>query len=119
MNPHCATDGAAGPSTVGCGPAPLRLTRLNEYFGVWAEGAESEGEHATRWPVAGRRFEEMVSALPWIERGIEYRIENNPDFSDFVREMAERMLRAVAPGSPAALVPGPPPSEQSLPSSGD
>jgi predicted DNA-binding transcriptional regulator YafY len=93
----------------------LPMETMREYFGVWAEGSRPEGEHATRWPVAGRRFEEMVSALPWIERGVEYRIENNPAFSDFVREMAERMLRAASSEPPPALPLAPEPTKQSLP----
>lgn len=75
----------------------LPIDEMREYFGVWAQGAEPEGPTATRWPVAGGRLEELVAALPWIERGVEYRIENNDEFSAFVREMAERMLRAVSP----------------------
>lgn len=36
----------------------------------------------------------MIGALAWIEEGVEYRIEGNPRFAVFVREAAERMLRA-------------------------
>lgn len=75
----------------------LPLERMREYFGVWAQGAEAVDESSTRWPVAGARFEDMVAALPWIEHGVEYRITNNDGFSAFVRELAERMLRAASP----------------------
>lgn len=75
----------------------LPLERMREYFGVWAQGAEAVDATSTRWPVAGARFEDMVAALPWIEHGVEYRITNNDGFSAFVRELAERMLRAASP----------------------
>ncbi|HYI33968.1 MAG TPA: YafY family protein [Glaciibacter sp.] len=99
---EAALSGTATPTQRADVIIDLPIDQMREYFGVWAQGAEPEGATATRWPVAGGRFEEMVGALPWIERGVEYRIENNVEFSAFVREMAERMLRAVSPDAPRA-----------------
>ncbi|MET4639384.1 YafY family protein [Mycetocola sp. 2940] len=75
----------------------LPLDAMTGRFGPWAEGAAADGPDRTRWPVGGESFEAMIGALAWIEAGVEYRIEGNPEFAASVTEAATRMLRAAAP----------------------
>jgi predicted DNA-binding transcriptional regulator YafY len=72
----------------------LPLEAMMARFGPWSEGATAAGAHRTRWPIGGESFEAMMAALAWIEDGVEYWIEGNPDFAAFVNEAAGRMLRA-------------------------
>ncbi|MBG6239764.1 putative DNA-binding transcriptional regulator YafY [Mycetocola sp. CAN_C7] len=86
----------------------LSLDAMTTRFGPWSEGATAEGENATRWPIGGDSCEAMIGALAWVEDGVEYRIEGNPEFSRFVDEAARRMLRATSPataGTSGAAVP--------------
>lgn len=73
------------------------IDAMRARFGPWAEGAEAVGESETRWPIGGESFETMLGALAWIEAGVGYRIEKNPEFAAFAREAATRMLLAAAP----------------------
>ena len=75
------------------------LDAMRSRFGAWADGAEAVGNDRTRWPIGGESFEAMFGALAWIEGGVGYRIENNPEFAAFVREAAIRMLRAAEEGA--------------------
>ncbi|MET1052663.1 MAG: WYL domain-containing protein [Mycetocola sp.] len=70
------------------------LDEMTARFGPWSAGATADGDQSTRWPIGGDTFEWMMSSLGWIEGGVEYRIEGNPEFAAFVAEAAERMLRA-------------------------
>ena len=72
----------------------IPLDVMTARFGPWSDGATSAGPEATRWPIGGESFEAMIGALAWIEAGVDYRIEGNPEFAAFVRESATRMLRA-------------------------
>ncbi|AWB87910.1 helix-turn-helix transcriptional regulator [Mycetocola zhujimingii] len=73
----------------------IPLEQMRARFGPWSDGAEAVDDGHTRWPLGGGSFEELISALAWVEQGVEYRIEGNDEFAEFVREAATRMLRAV------------------------
>ena len=84
----------------------LPLDAMRARFGPWAEGAEAVDDSHTRWPIGGEFFEVLVSALAWIEAGVDYRIEGNPDFAAYLEETAKRMLRAATAETERLLPPG-------------
>lgn len=73
----------------------LPLDDMRDYFGVWARDAAPAGAGQTRWPVGGRTPHDVMAALLWIPEGVEYELNADEATSAFVREAAERMLRAV------------------------
>jgi predicted DNA-binding transcriptional regulator YafY len=74
----------------------LPIDRMRDYFGPWAKGATPVGETATRWPVGGSSFEDVLSALAWIPEGVEYELEAGPELVRFVAQSGERMARAAS-----------------------
>ena len=90
----------------------IPLDVMTARFGPWAEGATADGPQATRWPIGGESFEAMIGALAWVEAGVEYRIEGNPAFAAFAREVAERMRRAATPETAEAPSRSHPPVSQ-------
>jgi predicted DNA-binding transcriptional regulator YafY len=72
----------------------LPIDDMRNYFGVWARDAEAVDDARTRWPVGGRTPQEVVASLVWIPEGVEYRLGADESTRAFVRETAERMLRA-------------------------
>jgi predicted DNA-binding transcriptional regulator YafY len=73
----------------------LPIDAMRNYFGVWARDAAPVGEGQTRWPVGGRTPHDVIAALLWIPEGVEYELNADDSTRAFVREAAERMLRAV------------------------
>lgn len=73
----------------------LPIDTMRDHFGVWGRDAEPVGEDQTRWSVVGRTPQEVVATLGWIPEGVEYELNADDATLAAVREMAERMLRAV------------------------
>ena len=97
----------------------LPIDEMREYFGQWGQGATAEDETHTRWPVGGSDFRETMYGFTWIPAGVEYTTDLAEPARSELREVLERMLRALdapSPASrpesgPAAPPPGPPPVE--------
>lgn len=80
----------------------LPLDQMREYFGQWGQGATAEDEVHTRWPVGGADFRETMYGLTWIPAGVEYTTDLASPAREELREVLERMLRALdAPPPPA------------------
>ncbi len=80
----------------------LPFSEMQEWFGVWSQGASAEGETRTRWPVGGSDWREAMYALLWIPAGVEYTTDFPEPERAELREALERMLRAIdAPAPPA------------------
>lgn len=79
----------------------LDLDAMREIFGQWGQGASSEGDGRTRWPVGGADFRETMYGLSWIPAGVEYTTDLGSPAREELREVLERMLRALdAPAPP-------------------
>ena len=97
----------------------LPIDEMREYFGQWGQGATAEDETHTRWPVGGSDFRETMYGFTWIPAGVEYTTDLAEPARSELREVLERMLRALDAPSPAsrpesgraAPPPGPPPVE--------
>ena len=83
---------------------PIEVMRAR--FGPWATGAEAVDDTHTRWPIGGESFEALMASLAWVESGVDYQIEGNREFADYVEEAAERMLRAATAGTERSVTPG-------------
>lgn len=80
----------------------LPLDQMRDYFGQWGQGATAEDEVHTRWPVGGADFRETMYGLTWIPAGVEYTTDLASPAREELREVLERMLRALdAPPPPA------------------
>jgi hypothetical protein len=74
---------------------------MRDYFGQWGQGATAEDETHTRWPVGGGDFRETMYGLTWIPAGVEYTTNLASPAREELREVLERMLRALdAPAPP-------------------
>lgn len=79
----------------------LPLAAMREVFGQWGQGASDEGDGRTRWPVGGADFRETMYGLSWIPDGVEYTTDLGSPAREELREVLERMLRALdAPPPP-------------------
>lgn len=78
----------------------LPLERMRELFGQWGQGAAAVGPEHTRWPVGGADFREVMYALSWIPPGTGYTTDLAAAPRAELREVLERMLRAL--NAPAA-----------------
>lgn len=79
----------------------LDLESMRALFGQWGQGASDEGDGRTRWPVGGADFRETMYGLSWIPAGVEYTTDLASPARDELREVLERMLRALdAPPPP-------------------
>ena len=82
----------------------IPLDTMREMFGQWGQGAEAEDPRRTRWPVGGADFRETMYGLSWIPAGVEYTTDLDDPARGELREVLERMLRALdAPPPPARL----------------
>jgi hypothetical protein len=70
------------------------MQKVLDWFGPWSSGAVALDDEHTRWPIGGNSLPEMFGALAWIPDGVDYVIEGNADFSQFVAERARRMVGA-------------------------
>ncbi|MFF3664565.1 helix-turn-helix transcriptional regulator [Microtetraspora malaysiensis] len=73
----------------------MPIERLRHLFGVWAQGAEPAGADATVWPVGGADFRETMYALSWIPAGVAYTTDLPDPVRSELREVLERMVRAL------------------------
>ncbi len=79
----------------------LPLEDMRALFGQWGQGATDEGDGRTRWPVGGADFRETMYGLTWIPAGVEYTTDLASPAREELREVLERMLRAIdAPPPP-------------------
>jgi predicted DNA-binding transcriptional regulator YafY len=74
----------------------LPLAEFQAAFGQWAQGAEAVGADRTRWPVGGREVRETMYGLSWIPAGAAYTTDLAEPQRSELREILERMLRAIA-----------------------
>lgn len=76
---------------------------MKEHFGIWGQGATEEDATHTRWPVGGADFRETMYGLSWIPAGVDYTTDLAEPSRSELREVLERMLRALdAPAPPPA-----------------
>lgn len=81
----------------------LPFAVMKEHFGIWGQGATEEDATHTRWPVGGADFRETMYGLSWIPTGVDYTTDLAEPSRSELREVLERMLRAVdAPAPPPA-----------------
>ncbi|WP_127818605.1 helix-turn-helix transcriptional regulator [Microbacterium sp. CPCC 204701] len=73
----------------------MPFDEMRAYFGQWGQGASAEGAHRTRWPVGGSDFRETMYGFSWIPAGVEYTTDLASPARDELREVLERMLRAL------------------------
>lgn len=79
----------------------MPFDQMRDYFGQWGQGATAEDETHTRWPVGGGDFRETMYGLTWIPAGVEYTTNLASPAREELREVLERMLRALdAPPPP-------------------
>jgi len=74
----------------------LPLAEFREAFGQWAQGAEAVDAGRTRWPVGGADVRETMYGLSWIPAGVPYTTDLAEPQRSELREILERMLRAIA-----------------------
>lgn len=80
----------------------LPIEAMRDHFGQWGQGAEPEGPSLTRWPVGGADVRETMFGMSWIPAGVEYATDLAEPARAELREIAERMLRALdAPPPPS------------------
>lgn len=80
----------------------LDVESMRAVFGQWGQGAEPEDETHTRWPVGGSDFRETMYGFTWIPAGVEYTTDLASPAREELREVLERMLRALdAPPPPS------------------
>lgn len=80
----------------------LPIDVMRDGFGQWSQGAEPEGPDATRWPVGGADVRETMYGMSWIPAGVEYRTDLPDPARAELREIVERMLRALAAPEPVS-----------------
>ena len=78
----------------------LPLDRVREEFGPWAQGAEAAGPGRTRWPLGGLDPRDALYGMSWVPEGVEYVAELPDDVAEQLREIIDRMARALAPSAP-------------------
>ncbi len=79
----------------------LPLDDMRAMFGQWGQGATAEDDTRTRWPVGGADWRETMYGFSWIPAGVEFTTDLVEPNRSELREMLERMLRAVdAPPPP-------------------
>lgn len=79
----------------------MPLDAMRAHFGQWGQGAEAEDEGHTRWSVGGADWRETMYGLTYIPPGVEYTTDLAEPGRGDLREMLERMLRALdAPPPP-------------------
>lgn len=73
----------------------LPLDAMREWFGQWGQGAEKYDDARTIWPVGGADFRETMYGTSWVPPGVEYAIDLPEPARGELREVLERMLRAL------------------------
>ncbi|QKJ20187.1 helix-turn-helix transcriptional regulator [Microbacterium hominis] len=78
----------------------MPLESMRAHFGQWGQGATAEDAGHTRWPVGGGDWRETMYGLTYIPAGVEYTTDLSEPARSELREMLERMLRAIAADPP-------------------
>lgn len=78
----------------------LPLDRMREWFGPWSQGAEAEGPAHTRWPAGGADARETMYGMSWVPGGVEYATDLAEPVRSELREIVDRMLRALDAAPP-------------------
>lgn len=73
----------------------LPIETMREWFGQWGQGAEPLGADRTIWPVGGADFRETMYGMSWLPTGVEYATDLADPAREELREVLERMLRAL------------------------
>lgn len=73
----------------------LPLEQMQARFGPWAQGATETDDGRTRWPIGGGTVQELLFGLMWVPEGVGYEVELPAELRGEIRDIAERMLRAV------------------------
>lgn len=87
----------------------LPLATVREWFGQWAQGAEPIDDDRTLWPVGGADFRETMYGMSWVPAGVEYATDLAEPARGELRDVLERMLRAL--DAPMPAVPALPPAD--------
>lgn len=82
----------------------LPIDDMRAAFGQWGQGATAEDASHTRWPVGGADFRETMYGLSWIPAGVEYTTTLAEPARSELRDVLERMLRALSAPPPAPLI---------------
>lgn len=78
----------------------LPIETVREHFGQWAQGAEPEDASSTRWPVGGGDVRETMFGMSWVPPGVPYTTDLAEPARAELREIVERMLRALDAPAP-------------------
>ena len=86
----------------------LPIDRMRAAFGEWGQGATPEGEGRTRWPVGGRDWHETMYGMTYIPPGVEFTTDLAEPGRSELREVLERIVRALDAPPPPKPVSTPP-----------
>jgi predicted DNA-binding transcriptional regulator YafY len=78
----------------------LPIDDMRAAFGQWGQGSEPRGADRTWWQVGGQDVRETMYGMSWVPAGVEYTVDLADDARVELREILQRMLRAV--DAPAA-----------------
>lgn len=78
----------------------LPFADMQAAFGQWGQGATVEDAEHTRWPVGGQDFRETMYGMSWIPAGVGYTTDLAQPARSEMREVLERMLRALDAAPP-------------------
>lgn len=73
----------------------LPFGQMQEYFGVWAQGASPEGADRTRWGIGGGDWREALYGMLYVPPGVEYVTDFPEPHRSALRESLQRVLRAL------------------------
>ncbi|WP_286311303.1 helix-turn-helix transcriptional regulator [Agromyces mangrovi Wang et al. 2018] len=79
----------------------LPLDEMRAHFGQWGQGATAEDELRTRWPVGGRDWRETMYGMTYVPAGVAFTTDLAEPGRSELREVLERMLRALDDPAPA------------------
>lgn len=78
----------------------LPIDDMRAAFGQWGQGSEPRGADRTWWQVGGQDVRETMYGMSWVPQGVEYTVDLADDARVELREILQRMLRAI--DAPAA-----------------
>ncbi|WP_406249140.1 helix-turn-helix transcriptional regulator [Microbacterium sp. M] len=73
----------------------LPIEQMQEYFGVWAQGATAETGGRTRWPIGGGDWREALYGMLYIPAGVDYVTDFPEPGRSELRESLTRVLKAL------------------------
>lgn len=89
----------------------MPIDEMRAAFGQWGQGSEPRGADRTYWQVGGSDVRDTMYGMAWIPPGVEYATDLAAPERAQLREILERMLRALD-------APAPEPVSQRQPTSG-